>query len=168
MLQILAQTGVPVSWEAALSLASVTMTAYFWMVQARRERPYLEFFQMQDFRATLRRGDGNPETKRLSVTQIAEGGTMIANHSTRQNAIVRFDCFLEEPSGWLKGHWGFMEEERFPWNIPPESAISRRLACFFDVPVDYEVRDQMNIRVEFVTVSGQRFSDLFHLKAPVI
>ena len=90
---------------------------------------------------------------------------MIANHSTRQNAIVRFDCSLEEQSSWLKGHWGYMEKDRFPETFPPESAISRRFACFFDVPVDYEVPDQMNICVEFITVSGQRFTNLFHLKA---
>ena len=142
------------------------MTAYFWLVKARQERPRIKAFQLRDFRATLRRGDPEQGIKRLCVTQVDSGGVMIANDSSRQNSIVLFDCFMNDRGHWIKGTWGYMEDDKPPWNIPPESAISLSLACFFDVPENYETPDDLELRVEFITVSGQRFPHTFRLKAP--
>lgn len=158
----------PLSIEAVLSLFSLTVTSYFWFVKARRERPSLQFYQMRDFRASVRNGDPERNTKRLSLTQVDEGGVLIANNSTRQNSIVRFDCYFQHDGQRIKGSWGFMEDERFPWNIAPESAIGVRLACFFDVPEDFEVPENTIFGVEFITVGGRRFRHTFSLNAPQI
>jgi hypothetical protein len=155
-----------VSYEAILSVLSISLTAYFWMVKARRERPSLEFFQMRSFRANLRRGEEGSNTKRLGLTQIEQCGILIANNSTRQNSIVRFNCSFKYQGASIKGYWGYMEDEKFPWNIAPESAIDVRLACFFDVPEDFEIPDDMDFRVEFLTVGGRQFGHTFSLRVP--
>lgn len=154
------------SLELVLSALSITMTAYFWMVRARRERPCLTVFQLRDFRPTMRRGNAERKTKELALSQTDLGGVLIANNSTRQNAIVRFDCFLRNNGHTIKGHWGYLNEERFPWNIPPESAKAVSLACFFEVPEDFEPPENMPFRVELITVNGQRFSHRFTMRAP--
>lgn len=167
MLPLLAQSWLPeLSPEVVISVASLSMTSYFWLVQARRERPDLKFFQLRDFRATLRRGDPERKTKKLGIVQVESGGTLIANNSTRQNSIVRFDCFLSHNGKLIQGKWGYVDEDHPPWNIPPQSTIAMSLACFFDVPEDCEVPENLDFRVEFVTVSGQRFRHLFSVNTP--
>ena len=74
--------------ELVLSVFSVFMTTYFWLVKARRERPQLKFFQMHGFRCSLRRGQS--EDKRLLVSQVQPGGVLVANNSTLQNSIHSF------------------------------------------------------------------------------
>jgi len=48
----------PMSVEMVLSVLSTVVTGYFWLVRARQERPNLKIFQLRDFRATLRGGEG--------------------------------------------------------------------------------------------------------------
>ena len=91
---------------------------------------------------------------------------LIANNSIRQTSIVRFECFLKYKGEVIKGRWGYMQEDKPPWNIGPESTISLAMACFFEVPEDCELPKNFDFRVEFVTVSGQRFPHMFSLVAP--
>ena len=163
---ILAELSPDIPIETILAATSATMTAYFWLVKARKERPSLKIFQLAGFRASLRRGDPDTETKRLCLTQVDQGGVLIANNSTRQNSVVRFDCWLKHNGHQLKGRWGYVEEDRPPWNVGPESTIAMSLACFFDVPEDYEILDDFDFRVAFVTTSGQRFPHMFSRQAP--
>lgn len=167
MLPLLAQSWLPeLSPEVVISVVSLSMTSYFWLIQARRERPDIKFFQLRHFRATLRRGDPGQNNKRLAIIQMDSGGTLIANNSTRQNSIVRFDCFLRHKGNLIQGKWGYVDDDQPPWNIPPESTIAMSVACFFDVPEDCEIPENLDFRVDFVTVSGQRFSHMFSLNAP--
>ncbi len=71
---------------------------------------------------------------------------------------MRFDCFVRHDGRWLEGRWGYVNNDAPPWNIPPESTISLKLACFFDVPEDYEIAEEIELRVEFITAGGQRFA----------
>ncbi len=153
------------SLESVLSVFSVLMTGYFWFVKARRERPDLQIYQLRDFRSSLRRGT-EPNTKRLCLTQVDGCGVLIANNSTRQNSIIRFECFLTSGESKLKGRWGYVDNDTPPWNIGPESTISLCLACFFDVPEDFEIPENMAFRVEFLTVGEKRFPHEFSLRAP--
>ena len=123
-------------------------------------------FQLRDFRATLRQADEAKKTKRLSLTQVELGGVLVANNSLRQNSIVRFDCYLQYEKGWLKGSWGYLNDDKPPWNISPHATIAISPACFFEVPEDYEAPEDLQFRVEFITASGRRFSQKFSLKAP--
>lgn len=165
MSHIFGQLPVPVlSYEAVLSVVSLGLTTYFWLVKARRERPSLQFFQMRSFRTNLRSNRDDSNTKRFGLTQVEQCGVLIANNSTRQTSIVRFDCHFEWRGRTIKGYWGYMEDEKFPWNIPPESAIDIRLACFFDVPDEFEVPDDLEFTVEFITVGNRRFAHRFSLR----
>jgi hypothetical protein len=165
----LAQFAVPtMSVEMALSVASAVVTGYFWLIRARQERPNLKVFQLRDFRATLRGGDSERKAKRLSLTPMETGGVLVANNSLRQNSIVRFDCYLQYAQGWLKGSWGYLNDDKPPWNIPPHTSIAISPACFFDVPEDFEIGDDLSFRVEFVTASGRRFPQHLTLKAPAL
>jgi hypothetical protein len=167
MLWLLAQLAVPtMSVEMALSAASAVVTGYFWLVRARQERPNLKIFQLRDFRATLRSREGEKKAKRLSLTPMETGGVLVANNSLRQNSIVRFDCYVQYEQGWLKGSWGYLNDDKPPWNIPPNSSIAISPACFFDVPEDFTVGEELPFRVEFITASGRRFAHRFSLKAP--
>jgi hypothetical protein len=155
------EIALPAGLQAILSVFSAAVTSYFWFVKARQERPDLRFHQLMDFQASLRRGNPEQKTRRLALTQVDSGGVLIANNSIRQNSILRFDCFLRDGGGWIKGHWGYVAQDKPPWNIPPQSAISLSMACFFDVPEAYEVPQDLRFRVEFVTTSGKRFSHVF-------
>jgi hypothetical protein len=167
MLSPLAQVAVPsVSIEMVLSALSAFVTGYFWLVRSRQERPNLKIFQLRDFRASLRGGEGDRKAKRLSLTPMELGGVLVANNSLRQNSIVRFDCYLSYAQGWLKGSWGYLNDDKPPWNIPPQTSIAISPACFFDVPEDFEVADDLQFRVEFLTASGRRFAHRFAMKAP--
>lgn len=162
---LLSLTVAPPSLELVLSVLSIVMTAYFWLVKARRERPHLKVFQLDAFNATLRSGreEGG---KRLCLTQIGDCGVLIANNSSRQSSILRFDCFVHHDGRWLEGRWGYVNNDAPPWNIPPESTISLKLACFFDVPDEYEVTDEIELRVEFITAGGQRFGTKLFRNVP--
>jgi hypothetical protein len=167
MLPLLAEMPMPpMSVEMVLSVLSTVATGYFWLTRARQERPNLKIFQLRDFRATLRGGEGEHRTKRLNLTPMELGGVLVANNSLRQNSIVRFECFLAYAGGWLKGSWGYLNDDKPPWNLPPQTSIAISPACFFDVPEDFEVGDDLSFRVEFVTASGRRFSHRFSMKAP--
>ena len=133
---------------------------------ARKERPHLEFYQLSDFRAACRRHRDRDGAKRLCLQQLDTGGVLIVNHSTRQNSVVLFDCLLRTDSGVIHGDWGYSGDDKPPWNIPPQSAISLSLACFFDMPDDYEVPEDLRFRVEFVTTSGKRFPHVFSRNLP--
>jgi hypothetical protein len=167
MLSPLAQVAVPtISIEMALSALSAAVTGYFWLIRSRQERPNLKIFQLRDFRATLRGGEGQRKSKRLSLTPMELGGVLVANNSLRQNSIVRFDCYLSYAGGWLKGSWGYLNDDKPPWNIPPQTSIAISPACFFDVPEDFEITDDLTFRLEFLTASGRRFVHRFAMKAP--
>ncbi len=154
------------STELVLSGLSFVFTSYFWLVQARRERPRLQFYQLRDFRVVTRRHPNREGMKRLCVQQLGTGGVLIANHSTRQNSIVMFACHLKTPQGNIPGDWGFSGDDSPPWNVGPESAIAFSPACFFDVPEDFEVPENVQFEVRFITASGRRFSHTFTQLAP--
>ena len=145
---------------------SLLVTAYFWFVKARKERPNLQFYQLSDFRAVCRRHPEREGRKRLCVQQLDTGGVLVVNHSTRQNSIVLFDCLLRTDDGVIEGDWGYSGEDKPPWNIGPESTIAFSPACFFDVPDDYEVPDDLEFQIQFITASGKRFSHRFTKQAP--
>lgn len=149
-----------------LSGASFLFTTYFWFVKARKERPSLRFYQLSDFRATCRRNPEKEGQKRLCLQQIDTGGVLIVNHSSRQNSIILFECLLLTEEGLIRGDWGFSGDDKPPWNVGPESAISFSPACFFDVPEDFEVPDELAFRIQFITASGKQFSHRFTKQAP--
>ena len=152
--------------RSVMAGGSAAVTSYFWFVRSRREKPKLEMYQLSNFRASLRRGDAEQGTKRLCLSQIDTGGVLIANNSTRQNSVVRFDCYLEHKGRQLKGDWGFSGDDKPPWNIGPETTIAFSPACFFDVPEDYEVPENLPFRIELISVSGKRFNQQMSLQAP--
>lgn len=152
--------------KMALSGLSFVFTSYFWFVKARKERPNLEFFQLSDFRLVSRRHPKREGWKRLCVQQLDTGGVLAVNHSTRQNSIILFDCFLATEDGPIQGDWGYSGEDKPPWNLGPESTISMSPAFFFDVPEGYEAPDDPEFYADFVTASGAVFSHRFRLEAP--
>lgn len=145
---------------------SFVVTCYFWLVQARKERPCLQFYQLSNFRVSTRRHPDKQGWKRLCIQQLDTGGVLVANHSTRQNSIVLFDCFLATDEGFIRGDWGYSGEDKPPWNIGPESTISLSPACFFDVPAEYEVPEEPEFSLHFITASGKEFSHWFTRQAP--
>ena len=157
----------PVEAELLISIASFVVTIYFWLIQARRERPRLRIHQIGGFRAVCRRHQQRDDAKRMCVQQMDSCGVLIANNSTRQNSVVLFDCWLLLTDGTeIRGDWGCVGDDKPPWNIGPESTIAMGLACFFDVPPDFEVPDQFEIGVEFITASGRRYAHRFAREAP--
>jgi hypothetical protein len=153
--------------EIILSVASFSITVYFWFVQSRRERPRLNIYQINGFKAVCRRHQQREDVKRLCVQQMDSHGVLIANNSTRQNSIVLFDCWFLLPDGkQIHGDWGFVGDDRPPWNIGPESTISMGLACFFDVPKDFEIPESFEIGIDFISASGKRFAHTFTREAP--
>lgn len=152
--------------SAFLSGASFLFTTYFWLVKARKERPQLQFHQLSNFRVSCRRNPEKEGKKRLCLSQIDTGGVLIVNHSTRQNSVILFECFLQTPQGLIRGDWGFTGDDKPPWNVGPESTIAFSPACFFDVPDDFEVPDDLSFSMRFVTASGKRFTHNFTRIAP--
>jgi len=155
-----------IDFRMLLSGASFLFTTYFWFMKARKERPNLAFYQLCDYRVSCRRHPEDQTKKRVCAQQLDTGGVLIMNHSTRQNAIVLFDCFLETEQGEVQGDWGYTGDDKPPWNIGPETTMAFSPACFFDVPEDYETPDDLAFRIEFITVSGAKFSHRFTRKAP--
>ncbi|QDU38458.1 hypothetical protein Mal4_27850 [Maioricimonas rarisocia] len=149
-----------------LSGISFAVTSYFWLVQARKERPRLEFYQLSHFRLTNRRHPEQDHMRRLCFQQLETGGVLAVNHSTRQNSIVLFECWLLTPAGEFRGDWGFGGDDRPPWNIGPETTIALSPACFFDVPADLELPENPIVQVDFITASGKTFSHHFTQEAP--
>ncbi|MEO1614641.1 MAG: hypothetical protein AAFV88_02250 [Planctomycetota bacterium] len=150
-----------------LSSASCLCTSYFWFIKNRRERAKLEFHQLGNFTVSSREALGNPGFKRVWFQQFRPGSVLIVNQSTRQNSVVIFDCFLATPDGEVAGDWGYVEEDEPPWNVGPESSIAFHPCCAFDVPEDLELPENPSFRIEFITASGQRFSQTFHKYAPI-
>ncbi len=103
--------------------------------------------------------------KRLCLQQLDTGGVLIVNHSTRQNSIVLFDCFLETDRGEILGDWGYSGDDKPPWNVGPESSIAFSPACFFDVPEDFEAPENPKFRIQFITASGKPFFHHFAKQA---
>ena len=153
--------------ESVMSVVSLGLTSYFWLVRARREQPSLEVHQIQEFRAVVRSDPSQRDAKRLCISQVSPGGVLVANNSTRQNSVLRFDCFVETPDGWVSGSWGYLDDDKPPWNIGPESTIAISPACFFPVPDGFEVPESLRFRIELITVSGRRFGADLSLAAPI-
>ena len=145
---------------------SFLVTSYFWLVKARKERPNLQFYQLSNFRAVCRRHPKKEDWKRLCLQQLDTGGVLVANHSLRQNSIIFFECFLLTDEGLIAGDWGFSGDDKPPWNVGPESTISISPACFFDVPEHYEVPENPEFHVQFITASGKQFCHRFTQDAP--
>ena len=101
-----------IDFRMLLSGASFLFTTYFWFVKARKERPNLAFHQLCDYRVSCRRHPEEKHLKRLCLQQLDTGGVLIMNHSTRQNAIVVFDCFLETDQGEIQGDWGYSGDDK--------------------------------------------------------
>lgn len=154
--------------ELVLSTASFAITCYFWFVQARREKAQLHIYQIGNFKAVCRRHPQQQDLRRLCVQQLDNAGVLIANNSSRQNSIVLFECTFIPPVGnRFRGDWGTVGDDRPPWNIGPDTTIGMGLACFFDVPSDFEVPDGFVIEVDFVTANGDRFRHVFFEEAPI-
>ncbi|MFT7642030.1 MAG: hypothetical protein ACI9G1_003787 [Pirellulaceae bacterium] len=149
-----------------LSALSCLFTAYFWIVKVRKEQPNIQFFQLSNFRSSLRRHPDREDVKRFSLQQLDTGGVLIVNHSTRQNSIVLFECFLKTDGGEIQGDWGYSGEDKPPWNVGPETSIAFSPVCFFDVPSDFETPENPEFRLEFITASGKTFSHRFTQEAP--
>ena len=170
MLDLFAQSGIGTAEivRSVMAGGSAAVTGYFWFVKNRKEKPNLKIYQLGPYRPSLRRG--NPETpgKRLGLTQLEPGGVLLANNSIRQTSVLRFDCYLKQGATEIKGDWGWSHDDKPPWNIGPETTIAVSPACFFDVPEDYEIQDDLEFRVEFITVSGKRFGQKLTLDAPTL
>ena len=151
--------------DTFLAVGSATMTAYFWLVRVRQEQPQLTVHQLAGYRASMRHCD-TPGKKRLCLAQIDTGGVLVANHSVRQNSILRFDCFVTIDGREVRGDWGWTGDDKPPWNIGPETAVALSPACFFEAPEAYEPPEDLAFRIELITVSGRRFSSTMSLKAP--
>ena len=149
-----------------MSGLSFVFTTYFWFVKARKERPNLQFYQLSNFRTSCRRHQERKDMKRFCIQQLDTGGVLVANHSTRQNSIIFFECFLLTDQGLIEGDWGYTGEDKPPWNVGPESSISLSPACFFDVPEDFEVPENPEFHIQFITASGKEFSHRFTKEAP--
>ncbi len=78
-----------------------------------------------------------------------------------------FECWLtlpgdKETSGQeIRGDWRSIGNDKPPWNIGPESSISFGLACFFDVPLDFDIPDTFQIGIDFITANGKSFHHTF-------
>ncbi|MDG2391030.1 MAG: hypothetical protein P8M30_17115 [Planctomycetaceae bacterium] len=152
--------------ELIISGVSLAITLYFWLVKASNERPNLEFFQLSNFRATLRSVPGQADSKRLCISQMDTGGVLVVNQSTRQDSVVVFDCFLKSNDANIRGDWGFTGEDKPPWNVGPQSTIAISPACFFEVPAQFKIPDDMTFKMVFYTASGTQFSHTFTKEAP--
>jgi len=152
--------------ELIISGCSLAITIYFWIVKASNEKPNLEFFQLSNFRATARSIPDDKSIKRLSMTQMDTGGVLVVNQSTRQDSVVVFDCWLKTDSGILRGDWGYLGDDKPPWNVGPQSTIAISPACHFDVPADFEIPDDFLFKIVFYTASGTQFSHTFLKSAP--
>ena len=152
--------------QLVMSGSSLLVTGYFWLVKARREQPCLEFHQLSDFRAMVRSHPDRKDVKRLCLQQLDSGGVLAVNHSTRQNSVVLFDCYLQTDVGEIRGDWGYVGEDKPPWNIGPESTIAMSPACFFDVPLTYELPDNPQFAIHFITASGKVSRQQFAKLAP--
>ncbi len=145
---------------------SFVVTGYFWLVKSRKERPNLRFHQLSNFRLTTRRHPSKEGWKRLCLQQLDTGGVLAVNHSTRQNSIILFDCFLMTDRGVVEGDWGYSGDDKPPWDVGPESTIALSPAFFFDVPGDYDMPEDPEFHAHFITASGSTFTHRFKLDAP--
>ena len=96
-----------------------------------------------------------------SPTLAQEPVVLMVNHSTRQNSVVLFDCYLITEEGRIRGEWGYGAEDKPPWNVGPESTIAFSPACIFDLPDDEEVPEYPEVLMQFITASGKHFSHRF-------
>lgn len=147
--------------QLVISLLSLLITAYFWLVRVRRERPNLEFIQLSDFRSSCRRIPNRDDARSYCLQQLGPGGVLIVNHSLRQNSIVTFDCFLVTEEGMIRGEWGYGGDDSPPWNVGPETALAFSPACFFEVPSDFVEPEQPVFYIRFRTASGRKFTKRF-------
>lgn len=156
------------SFDIKMLFSSVSMlvTGYFWLIKARKERPCLRFHQLSDYRLTTRRHPKRDGWKRVCLTQQGTGGVLAVNHSTRQNSIILFECFLFTADGVIAGDWGYTGDDRPPWNVGPETTIAFSPAFFFDLPESAEVPDDPEFHAHFVTASGATFTHRFALETP--
>lgn len=152
--------------QLMLTGISFVVTMYFWLIKAHKDKPNLEFYQLSHFRMSSRRHPNRDDMRRVGFQQLDTGGVLIVNHSTRQNSVVLFNCYLKTDQGEIRGDWGYSGDDKPPWNIGPETSIAFSPACFFDVPQDFELPDDPQIRMEFITASGKRFSHRFTRLAP--
>lgn len=155
-----------IDFRMVLSASSFLFTSYFWLVKARKERPCLRFHQLSNYRLTARRHPERKGWQRLCLNQLEPGGVLAVNHSTRQNSIILFDCFLVTDDGLVQGDWGYGGDDKPPWNVGPETTIALSPAFFFDVPEDFVTPEQPEWYADFVTASGATFSHKFALAAP--
>lgn len=155
-----------VDLRMVLSAFSFVVTSYFWLVKARKERPHLEFHQLSGFRVTNRRHQTREGWRRLCLMQIDTGGVLAVNHSTRQNSIILFDCFLHTDQGLVPGDWGYSGEDKPPWNVGPESTIALSPAFFFDLPEGFDIPESPEWSAYFITASGKSFSHRFTMAPP--
>lgn len=108
----------------------------------------------------------DPEKKRLGLQQLDTGGVLIVNHSSRQNSVVYFDCYLTMQDGEGRGDWGYSGVDKPLWNVGPESTTSFSPACFFDLPADVEPPEDPRFRIVMVTARARSFSHSLSKRAP--
>ena len=148
------------------SALSFAFTGYFWLVKARKERPDLRFHQLSHFRHSSRRHPTKEGWRRHGFQQLDTGGVLAVNHSTRQNSIILFDCFLMTEREIVRGDWGYSGEDKPPWNLGPETTIAFSPAFFFDLPDGVALPEEPEFHAHFITASGVTFTHRFTLEAP--
>jgi hypothetical protein len=153
-----------IRFEVFLSALSLVVTFYFWVIKARSEKPSLKIFQLWSFGSSPGRENAEQGTKTISVWPMESGGVLVANNSTLQNSIIKFDCYLKVADKWVKGTWGYQNQEKPPWNIAPQTTVALSPVCFFEVPKDFEMKDNAVFRIDFITISGKRFGHIFQYK----
>lgn len=153
-----------IPFEILLSGLSLVVTFYFWLTKARGEKPNLKIFQLWSFGSSGGRVDEAAGTEKISVWPMESGGVLIANNSTLQNSIIKFDCYLKLDNKWVKGTWGYQNNEKPPWNIPPQTTVAISPVCFFEVPKGFQMKEEAVFRIDFITISGKRFGHIFQYK----
>jgi hypothetical protein len=150
-----------------LAVLSICITVYHWVITMNREKPDLSFYQLNNFRSTIYGANSKKhDWKRLVFSQISTDGTLVANHSALQNSIVYFKCKLKYGSKSVDGDWGYLGDNKPPWNIPPQGSISLSPTCTFKVPKAFVKPDDYKLEIKFATTSGNGFVHTFLKEAP--
>jgi hypothetical protein len=156
---------LPVSIDALIHTASVGMNALNWLLRVRREWPKLRIVQLRDVQA-LKQSRPARREGRLDLVQHPTDdscGALIVNDGLAPVSILRIDCFLDNGGERIKGSWNM---DAFPLEVVPGEEAPLDVACSFDVPEGFVLRDDLRFRLEFVIEGEQRVAHMLSLEAP--
>jgi hypothetical protein len=142
------------SLQALLSLGSAGLTAYFWLVKARRDRAGLRLVRLGDFRPDRPQCSDVPGTERA----VWYGGICLANPSTLPAVVVQVRVQLHWQGRWLDGRLVLEKKDDVPWAVEPLRVLSRSLGCAFLVKegtAREELARPQRLRFTLVTVDGR-------------